>query len=466
MANLLPYLGTRKLESFGAGLGQGIHEAANRRLSQLNERDRRSELSKLLQATNKYSPEESNLIAALGDKNFLQAAEMFQGGKKKSKELIAQVNGPSQSESLINRLNELKQNRPQEISQQDLLKSLQQNNLSGLQPTPEASYDISKITPQQLIEQASAMGRALSPQEIDKVTNKLQAIQADKGQLDQLQKDINEHIQGQMAQQPQSLTQRLKEPKTEQSFYRKPITESQRLAREKFELAQKEKEQEKSKVKETSESRKFYQTVENEGKAAKNADIRLDRMETLIKKGNLPSSTWHRTFKALSEVGGEGGIPIVGPLIGILANPIGGAGLSVQRAISSDVEEFEKLSADFIKDAKNYFPGRVTNTELESFLRTIPTLSQSDQGKAAIIENMRSFNKIAQLRSKAARDIVKINGGKKPEDLDILVDETIAPQLDKMSEEFRTRINKKIVYEPRERWLGGLLPKLPSATGF
>jgi hypothetical protein len=221
------------------------------------------------------------------------------------------------------------------------------------------------------------------------------------------------------------------------------------------------------------ESMAYVNDISKQYKAAEESNKRLNRMEHLIKKGNLPNSTWYRFFKSASEVGSHGSDVLgLGKIVGILANPIGGAGLSAQRAKSSDVEEFEKLSADFIKNAKDFFPGRVTNTELESFLQTIPTLAQSDQGKLAIIENIKSFNKAAEVRDKALKAIIKANGGKRPANLSALVDELVGPELDKLSETFKSRTHKPVEYfssnhpEGQGRNTLGLFPNRPSVTGL
>ncbi|MEK6884942.1 MAG: hypothetical protein AABY22_35250, partial [Nanoarchaeota archaeon] len=40
-------------------------------------------------------------------------------------------------------------------------------------------------------------------------------------------------------------------------------------------------------------------------------------------------------------------------------------------------EEFQKIEANFLRNAKQYFGGRISNYEVEQFLKTIPSLSQS-----------------------------------------------------------------------------------------
>ena len=135
------------------------------------------------------------------------------------------------------------------------------------------------------------------------------------------------------------------------------------------------------------------------------------------------------------------GPAILGGLIGSAINPLakgaGGLGLALQRRGSPDVEEFEKLSTDFIREAKEIFGARVTDRDLAAFMQIIPTLMQTDAGKNRVIENMRAFNKANHLRYNAMKQIIETNSGKRPANLELLVDEYTQPQLDKLAEQFR-----------------------------
>lgn len=165
----------------------------------------------------------------------------------------------------------------------------------------------------------------------------------------------------------------------------------------------------------------FYEEISTEANAARNNLKRLDRMEKLSKEGNL-------------------GIPAVNALLRSVSKGIFGFGIDLSSLMTADAQEFEKLSTDFIRDAKKIFGSRITDADLNAFLRTVPTLAQSKEGQVRIIHNMRQANKGAELKNKIMNDIIRENGGKRPANLQFLVEERAEPALNELAEEFeRTR---------------------------
>ena len=122
--------------------------------------------------------------------------------------------------------------------------------------------------------------------------------------------------------------------------------------------------------------------------------------------------------------------------IGGLLSPVASLLRSAQKKTSPNLEQFEKLSNDFIKDAKAIFGSRITDNDLKAFMATIPTLGQTDEGKLAIINNMKMFNKASRIRAEAVKDIIRENGNRRPHNLQILVEDRIKPQLDQLSKDF------------------------------
>jgi len=201
------------------------------------------------------------------------------------------------------------------------------------------------------------------------------------------------------------------------------------------------------------ETKPVYDEISKGAKAAQNNNKRLDRMEQLIKEGKLNSAlsvSILDNIPGVSEaVGGA-----IGAYLGLAGGALGaggggyvgtkigkgiGEGLSgaASALLSPQSQEFKKLSNDFLKDAKETFGSRLTNYDVQTFLATVPTLSQSDEGKRRVITNLRSFNEAAILRKKAMDQIIKENGGKRPANLDTLVEDRIAPQLDALAQKFK-----------------------------
>jgi len=167
-----------------------------------------------------------------------------------------------------------------------------------------------------------------------------------------------------------------------------------------------------------------YKEINDKAKASKDSNIRLGRMEQLISRGNLSNTAFFNGIKALGKIPGIGGY------IESIAESF----------LSPDTQEFEKLSTDFIKDAKQFFGNRITQQEVAMFLKTVPNLSQTNAGKHRVIRNMRIFNEAAGLRKKVMDEIIRDNNGKRPADLESLIEERAEPQLNALAEQFKGNI--------------------------
>ena len=162
------------------------------------------------------------------------------------------------------------------------------------------------------------------------------------------------------------------------------------------------------------ETKPYYDEITKSYKAARNTNPVLQRMENLLKKGNLPN-----------------------PVFNNLANRFGRPfGLNVLALQGADAQEFEKLTNEFLKNAKDIFGSRLTNYDVETFLKGIPTLSQTDEGKQRVINNLRNVNEGALIKERALREIISENGGRRPANLDQLVEERASGGLDQLAESF------------------------------
>ncbi len=165
---------------------------------------------------------------------------------------------------------------------------------------------------------------------------------------------------------------------------------------------------------------------------AQDADLRLDRMVTLIDNNNLPSPGAAVILDALHE-----GIPIPGTRKSIPINlkPL---------AYSKDAQEFDKLSKDFLKNVKSFVGSQVTQGEIQMFLDTVPTLMQSDEGKKAVIRNMKILNRINHNINQATEAIIEEHGGRRPHDLQRLVEQRVKPEREKLGIEFKNGIGDSV----------------------
>lgn len=208
------------------------------------------------------------------------------------------------------------------------------------------------------------------------------------------------------------------------------------------------------------ETKAYADTVLKDQKAQKMNDLRLNRMNKLIDDNKLPNAALWKFLSdiedsGISNVGGGGlagaalgsafpGIGtviggIAGSVVGALASPLAGAAKSIIRKDNPDIDEFEKLSGDFVKNAKDIFGSRITDADLKAYMKTIPTLMQTDAGKKAVIANLKAVNEMGKVEAETMRQIIKENGGKRPIDLEQQVYDRMGDQLDELAQLFIIR---------------------------
>jgi hypothetical protein len=163
---------------------------------------------------------------------------------------------------------------------------------------------------------------------------------------------------------------------------------------------------------------KLASEIETDYQGVSLEEKRLGRMENLSDKDQL-------TTPLMKKVLDTFGLPL-----GILNNP--------------DSEEFAKLEADFLRDVRSIFPGRVTNFEVQAYMRGIPTLSNTKKGRKSIIRNRRLMNDAKKVRYDVYREIIKENKGVKPRNLGLQIEDRSRERLDNISEEFRSGITEEI----------------------
>ncbi len=186
----------------------------------------------------------------------------------------------------------------------------------------------------------------------------------------------------------------------------------------------------------------YVVSVQDKAKAAKENNLRLARMEKLIDNGKLNNPTFASILQTLKN--GTGGSLLFGHI-----------GVDLENLLSADSQEFNKLSQDFVKNAKEIFGSRLTDTDLKTFMRTVPTLSQSDAGKRAVIKNLKLMNEADEVRNKAARELLKEYGSNLPLDFQSEVEDRAKQELDKIAEKFNENTEKKT---KKKGIFGGIFP--------
>lgn len=158
----------------------------------------------------------------------------------------------------------------------------------------------------------------------------------------------------------------------------------------------------------------FIKDIKKAARTAKRNNINLNKMEKLAFVGKFHG-------------------PTPNALLDTLGRGIFGLRLDLSGIRGADAEEFQALSAEFVRGVKDIFGGRITDNEIRLFMKTLPTLTNSREGMLRIISNMRVANNAAELRNTAMREIISENKGKIPRDLENLIDDRVGPELDRLA---------------------------------
>lgn len=86
-------------------------------------------------------------------------------------------------------------------------------------------------------------------------------------------------------------------------------------------------------------------------------------------------------------------------------------------------EAYLKITQDFVKNIKDVFGARITDRQIEEFLKALPTLQNTDEGKTLILDFLMLKGEATSARAQTMRDIIKEYGGTPPYQLGGLMDE-------------------------------------------
>ena len=82
-----------------------------------------------------------------------------------------------------------------------------------------------------------------------------------------------------------------------------------------------------------------------------------------------------------------------------------------QALLTPEAEEALKLVTDEIKGAKDTFGARVTNFDASTYLKTLPGLLNSAEGRRRVLRDLRIMNELNQMHEKGVLDIIHEHGG-------------------------------------------------------
>ena len=175
---------------------------------------------------------------------------------------------------------------------------------------------------------------------------------------------------------------------------------------------------EKEKAERFKQTKEYRESILNARKLARSDLKDLNRLEELSESGKLDTPGYIEFLKE--------------------------SGFDIPALMNPESEEFFKIQQSFLKNAKQYFGGRVSNYEVEQFLKTIPSLSQSPEGRSRVLSNLKYVARGAEEYYKAYEDILRQNKGVPPYDIQEQVERKIDKRLDKIAEQFKKDVSKPV----------------------
>lgn len=393
----------------GAALGTGLGALASRKLEKMTHKEESNRLQSL-----GFSPTLANAFPKLP--------------KRTQEEILSSVDW-----GRINSAHEQQQQRPQ-VQQQELQRMEQPQRQQIRQPQQQMQQPQGQPVPQQNvprdIQQANRPStedilRSLSGKGPQQQPFAQQEQQFASARQQQPQNQLTPNQQIGQAAAAQQIAE--KEAQAQGAFRPANYEQQQKLdqskAIEDYKLLRKE--QHEAKVNEAKrleqsekESKDWLQENNKKAKGVKEQIARLDKMEKLVQTGKL-------------------NLPGAVGILNALEHGILGYGVNLKGAfLSPESQEFEKLSHDMLSGIQDVFGSRILKTEVDNFLKTIPNLLQSDEGKLKVINNLKILNEAKLAQDKVAKDIVKENEGKIPFNLQLQVDERLSPILDELHNRF------------------------------
>lgn len=168
--------------------------------------------------------------------------------------------------------------------------------------------------------------------------------------------------------------------------------------RTKLALAKDARQEEDLKLKRSKALAPLMSQLAKEDNTARSAIKAYDNMEELTKKGDLNH-------------------PLIVGFADLIKDKLN---LDVTSLLNADTQTYKKIENDFVRNIKGFFPGgRITDFDLKTFMKTIPTLYNSPEGRLQIIKLMRAEEELKSAKYDLAKELRRENPTLDPIDFEI-----------------------------------------------
>lgn len=184
--------------------------------------------------------------------------------------------------------------------------------------------------------------------------------------------------------------------------------------------------QEKKRARESKEVSEHYKLTKPEldeikkrSKVAKEDLRSLDRLEELEDSGKLDSASYYTFLK--------------------------NAGLDIPALMSPESQEYNKIVNNFVRNIKDIFGAKISNQEMEQFMKTLPNLSQSAEGRKRVIANLKNIARVNAEYGNTLKEVMAKYNNRVPIGVDVAaeVEDKMEKKLDKFTAMFKKDLAKK-----------------------
>lgn len=126
---------------------------------------------------------------------------------------------------------------------------------------------------------------------------------------------------------------------------------------------------------------------------------------------------------------------------------------------TADEQEFEKQALDLTANIQQDYGSRILQSEFNTYLRRIPTLLNSKEGRTRIIDNMKIYAEAKEAEQKAYQDLYKLqkdSGIKHP----LVTQEEVMDYADRELNQIFARLNDNLMKDTGTKEKARLLPKV------
>lgn len=196
-------------------------------------------------------------------------------------------------------------------------------------------------------------------------------------------------------------------------------TRLNQIRKEKSELAKesriREQEERKLAFKETE---KFRDEISTERKSYEKNKALIDNMARLDATGKLTNP---RAYSLLKKIG-----------------------MDIPSLLSPESQEYLKFQQSYLTNAKNIFGSQISAFEINEYLKGIPTLENTSEGKKRIFMNQMIENEGRKAIVDATDEVIKENGGTPPLDLETRARERAQPKIAALAEQYKQGISQPV----------------------